>query len=155
MKHLSTALSATLILLSLHGTAHAGPDACTQTERQVWYCEANGKFYTLCASQDLGPNKGYLQYRAYKGATQEFAYPSAPRHPFGLFKLDLLPRGAALRFKYGAYDYEIHEPLAGSTEILVSKNRKTLARLSCSDYMDSLTLTSTQDFFSRIGIYDK
>ena len=96
-----------------------------------------------------------MQYRVYQKAALEFAYPASHRHPRGLFKLSLLSKGAAMTFSNGGYQYEIYEPLAGSTEIAVTKARKKLADIRCSDFSDTLTLTSTQDFLATVGIYEK
>lgn len=152
MNTLRNVLGCTLLAFCVSGAAQ---DACTQSERQIWSCEANGKFYTLCASSDLGPQTGYMQYRVYQKAALEFAYPASHRHPRGLFKLSLLSKGAAMTFSNGGYQYEIYEPLAGSTEIAVTKARKKLADIRCSDFSDTLTLTSTQDFLATVGIYEK
>lgn len=96
-----------------------------------------------------------MQYRVYQRATQEFVFPATPRHPKGLFKLTLTARGAALRFKNAAYEYAIEEPLAGATQVSVHKEGHTLSRFSCTDYRDTLTETSTQNFFATLGIYEK
>lgn len=155
MKSLPPMLAVALSALLVHTAALAGLGACTTAERDIWSCEANGKFYTICASNDLGPDTGYMQYRVYQRATQEFAYPATPQHPKGLFKLNLLPRGAALQFKNEAYVYVISEPLAGATKISVRKGSQHLASVNCTDYSDTLTLTSTLNFFATLGIYDK
>lgn len=149
-------LALTALLLGLgHAATEASANACTTAEQEIWSCEYQDKFYTICASNDLGPHSGYMQYRVYQKATQEFAYPASHQHPRGLFKLKLMPKGAAMSFSNGAYAYEIYEPLAGDTEIWVSKGRKRLANLSCRESSNTLTLTRTQNFLATVGIYEK
>ena len=147
-------LALTALLLGL-GHSTAGASACTTAEQDIWSCEYQDKFYTICASNDLGPHSGYMQYRVYQKATQELAYPASHQHPRGLFKLKFMPKGAAMSFSNGAYAYEIYEPLAGNTEILVSKGRKRLANLSCRESSNTLTLTSIQNFLATVGIYER
>ena len=144
-----------LAALLIQAPASAVGNACTTSEQQLWACEANGKLYTLCASADLGPQTGTLQYRVYQGATLEFAYPAKASHPRRLFKLTLMPRGAAMNFKNGTYEYQIAEPLAGRTEISVRQGSRTLARFDCVDFTDTLTETSTQNFLATLGVYDR
>lgn len=149
-------LALTALLLGLgHSAAKAGGGACTTAEQEIWSCEYQDKFYTICASDDLGPQSGYMQYRVYQKATLEFAYPNTHKHPKGLFKLNLMPQGAAMRFSNDPYQYEIYEPLAGNTTISVTKTRKKLAHFSCRDFSDTLTLTSTQNFLATVGVYEK
>ena len=149
-------LALTALLLGMgHAANEASANACTTAEQEIWSCEYQDKFYTICASNDLGPRSGYMQYRVYQKATQEFAYPGSYQHPKGLFKLKLMPKGAAMSFSNGAYAYEIYEPLAGDTEILVSKGRKRLANLSCRESSNTLTLTGIQNFLATVGIYEK
>ena len=120
----------------------------------MWSCQAGRKVYRLCASQDLGPTTGHLQYRVIRSGKIEFQYPSANAHPRGVFRLALLPRGASLSFTDAAHEYGIYEPLAGQTTIDVSKGGKGVASVTCTKSSDTLTLTSTQDLFKEIGIYE-
>ena len=155
LRHAMPWFFAGLATLLIQGQAMAVGNACTTSETQLWACEANGKLYTICTSRDLGPQTGTMQYRVYQGATLEFAYPAKTSHPRGLFQLSLMPRGAQMRFKNGAYEYRIAEPLAGSTEISVNKGSKNLARFNCADFTDTLTETSTQDFLATVGVYER
>ena len=129
--------------------------SCHAEERSLWTCQAGRKVYALCASQDLGPATGHLQYRASKNGKVEFGYPSAKVHPRGVFRLALLPRGASLFFTSQGHEYSIHEPLAGKTTIDVSKEGKGIAGIMCAKSSDTLTLTSTLDFFREIGVFEQ
>lgn len=131
----------------------AQSDLCTKDEVTVWSCSTTAKVYSLCASRDLSPTAGYLQYRAGKSPTPEFAFPDSPRHPKGHFLLRLAPRGASLSFTNGDYGYWIYEPLAGSTTIDVSKGGTSIGTVTCAWSTDTLTLTETQNRFQALGIY--
>lgn len=162
MPHLlSRTFGKQVLALCMFGTfgictsAWAENDACQMGEKQIWSCEYEAKLYVICASDDLNASTGYMQYRVYKGALQEFVYPATQRHPKGLFTLYPRARGASLVFKNGQFQYEIYEPLTGSTSIEVSKNQRPIANLSCRDATDTLTLTSIWEFFARIGVYKK
>ena len=148
-------LIAGLAALLAQSHALAVGNACTTSEKQLWACEANGKLYTICTSKDLGPQTGTMQYRVYQRALLEFAYPAQPSHPRGLFKLSLMPRGAAMSFRNGAYEYRIAEPLTASTEISVRKGSRTIASFDCADFTDTLTETSTLNFLATVGVYER
>lgn len=134
--------------------ALAQSNLCSKDEVTVWSCSTKAKVYSLCASRDLSPSSGYLQYRAGKGAKAEFAFPDPPQPPRGHFLLRLAPRGASLSFKNGDYDYWIYEPLAGSTTIDVLKAGKPIGTVTCSWSSDTLTLTETLNRFQALGAYE-
>lgn len=131
----------------------AQQDLCAKDEVTVWSCTTEAKVYSLCASRDLSPTAGYLQYRAGRNSRREFAFPDPPAHPKGRFLLRLAPRGAALSFSNGDYEYWIYEPLAGSTTIEVSKSGAAIGTVTCGWSSDTLTLTETQNRFRALGIY--
>ena len=69
-------------------TALAGPvDHCTEAEVAVFFsCRfADGKVVSLCASPDLSPTAGTLQYRFGEPGAVELSFPSEPAHPRGHF----------------------------------------------------------------------
>lgn len=143
-----------LVVTSLFAVGSlAQANLCTRDEVMVWSCSTKAKVYSVCASRDLSPTAGYLQYRAGKSPKLEFAFPDPPRHPKGHFLLRLAPRGASLSFTNGDYEYWIYEPLAGSTTIDVSKGGTLIGTVTCAWSTDTLTLTETQNRFQALGIY--
>jgi hypothetical protein len=133
----------------------AKPSFCNQSELVLWSCSAGQKHYAVCASGDLSDSAGYLQYRVKKNASLEFVYPTKLKHPKDLFLLEILNRGASLTFQNGAYQYTIYEPLMGPATVSVAKNEQTLTTIICSTATDGLTLTTTQEFLSRVGVYKR
>ncbi len=144
-----------VLAAALPGTtvALAEPSLCTRDEVTEWSCSVKEAVHSLCASRDLGPRSGYLQYRARTREGMASVFPDPPRHPAGLFRLRLAPRGASLRFTIGGREHWIHEPLAGSTSIEVLEAGRSSGVLDCDWSTDTLTLTATQNRFRRIGIF--
>ena len=134
-------------------SALAEPSLCSPNEVTEWSCSAKGEVHSLCASRDLGPTTGYLQYRARTREGVVSVFPDPARHPEGLFRLRLAPRGASLRFAIGDREYWIHEPLMGSTSIQVLEAGRSTGVVTCDWSTDTLTLTDTQNRFHRIGIF--
>lgn len=136
-------------------TAVAQPQGgrCEPLERTLWWCRAGARKYALCASADLGPGAGYLQYRARRAGKLELTVPAERRHPRGLFELQLAARGASLSFQNGGYTYAIYEPLAGTTTIDVIQGDRALASVSCKQASDTLTLTEVQSLLRSAGVF--
>jgi hypothetical protein len=141
-------------LLAVCGAVSASDAVCTSSEKVIWACNAGQQRFAVCASADLSSSTGYMQYRVMKGANLEFAYPSGPRHPRSLFLLSLLPRGASLTFRNGEYQYAIYEPLIGPATIDVARTERPLATITCASATDGLTLTTTQELLSQVGVYN-
>jgi len=134
--------------------AAAQGSLCTKDEVTEWSCNSGRKVYSLCASRDLGPTTGTLQYRAgKKDGKPEFAYPEPAAHPRGHFTLQIVSRGATLSFSNKGYDYYVYEPLAGQTVIDVGKGNKPLASISCGQGAETLTLTETQNRYKAPGVF--
>lgn len=151
MRNLYPYLLVALSLLPLSSIAQSS--LCTQGEVTEWSCTAKGKIYSLCSSKNLSPTTGYMQYRAGTSSKTEFTFPEHSEQPKGYFRLGLLPRGARLTFSNAGYEYAIYEPLIGPTLIDVVKSQSPVALVTCSSATDTLTLTTTQERFRLLGIY--
>ncbi len=96
-----------------------------------------------------------MQYRAGSNGKVQFVYPSQRVPPVGKFRFSLLARAAQLSFQNGEFTYEITEPLIGKTEIWVSQGGKgAVQAVECLNFTESLTLTTTQNRFKSLGIYE-
>ena len=66
---------------SLACTAAAAPafaqSLCTAAETVVFTCTAKAKIVSACASKDISPHGGYLQFRIGKGDSTEVSYPAS------------------------------------------------------------------------------
>lgn len=147
-------LGALAIALSLPSAA-ASKTLCSVDEEIVFSCETTRKLYEICASRDLTSTSGYMQYRAGSKNKVEFVYPKQRIAPAGKFLFSLLPRGAQISFQNGEFTYEIVEPLIGTPQIIVSRgNGSPVLAADCQNHSESLTLTTTQNRFKGLGIYE-
>ncbi len=140
--------------LLLSNAAFAEGSLCTKSEQEIWACSAGHKRYAVCASNDLSASAGYMQYRVMKGGHLELIYPAKPSHPKGLFSLKTFGSSASLSFRNGEYQYTLYEPLAGPASIDVEKQGKSIGGFACASATEGLTLNSTLDLMSRVGVRD-
>jgi hypothetical protein len=143
-----------LVLLVSAGQGWAQQSSlCRSPEQSVFWCETKSRRFELCASDDLGPAAGYMQYRAGSGGKADFRFPEALEQPKGNFELVLVARGTVLVFRNGQVTYEINQPLAGSASIVVTREGRPGDGIPCRRDSDTLTLTSTIDRFKALGIF--
>ena len=143
-------------------TAQAGPvkpltSHCSPAERVVATCTMkNGKSLSLCASRDLGPKTGFLQYRFGKlSVVPEMSFPEKREHPSRHFEL----RGELLAYQYhrelrfgrGAFHYLVYsyEGRGDSYGVEVLRSGKALAKLECHQGL----LDGLADFFENAPKY--
>lgn len=95
--------------------AHAQAPAtlCSAPEVAVFNCHSRGKTASVCASPDLAPGKGTLQYRFGSPAQVELQYPSRPSAVAGHFFASATGFSGGgesrLRFRNGNTDYILYE----------------------------------------------
>lgn len=143
-----------LVALSLLPLSSIGQtNLCMQGELTEWSCTAKSKIYSLCSSEDLGPTTGYMQYRAGKTSKTGFVFPERLEHPKNYLRLDLLAKGASSSFSNVGYENTIYEQLIGPTAIDVIEGQNPVASVLCKSTTDTLTLTTTQERFRLLGIY--
>lgn len=106
-------VAAALFLSS--GLSHAFNGLCEKDEFTYFSCKASKKVISLCASTDLGPKFGYLQYRFGIPNKVELEYPTTKAHPNGLFfESSAVYSGGIdnhLSFTNGAYKYVVYSTL--------------------------------------------
>jgi hypothetical protein len=104
------------------GLAMAQSSHCTQSERTLFSCPLtqSKKIVSLCASPDLSPSSGYLQYRFGRANAAELAFPSEkapPKGKFGLFRIQFLRSAAyGISFNAGGFDYTLRYVASGPDE---------------------------------------
>jgi hypothetical protein len=101
-------------------SARATGSLCEAKELVVSSCQTKaGKFISFCASRNLGPATGYMQYRFGTESKVELQYPERQVHPRGLFTWDSVPysRGSAwqLIFANGSFVYVLYSELTGES----------------------------------------
>jgi hypothetical protein len=154
--HIGRALAIGIVLTAGPASSLAALlSLCSSDEETIFSCRTKRKTYEVCASKDLSATSGYMQYRAGLNGKAEFVFPRERLVPVGHFRFRLLARGAQLTFENGGFTYEIVEPLIGKTTIWVSRgNGSSQAAQECQNFTDSLTLTTTQNRFKSLGIYE-
>jgi len=90
----------------------AGNNHCSKEEKVVFSCAVNKKIVSICASQNLSPTAGYMQYRFGKIGAPELLIPQLNEHPLKHVQVDAYQaasgQGGAISFKNGEYTYSVH-----------------------------------------------
>jgi hypothetical protein len=127
-------------------------------EENVFSCHtATKKLISVCASKDLAPDHGYLQYRFGLPDKVEVAVPAdrsvspANRAVSGTLVFSG-GGGDYLRFKAGDYDYVVYTAIGkgwGEKDgVAIEKNGKRLSHVSCKDEPVSKLGV---DFYTKAG----
>jgi hypothetical protein len=124
---------------------------CKAEEITVWSCRAGEQVHSVCGLPDLSRTQGFLQYRVGKPGSSLQRYPEATQHPSGHFEFALLPQGAALSFQWHGASYQISETLKGAAILHVVRHGK-MSMVRCDDATDTLTLNTTIDRMTALGI---
>ena len=136
---------------------------CTPMETVVFACRTGKKLVSVCASKDLSPKAGYVQYRFGDPAEPlEMTLPEGFVHPskaaYGATESFSGGGGAWLRFRNGKTGYVVYTGIGkwgrnGATlskaGIVVEQNGKQAANLSCST---KETSELGPDWFDKAGI---
>jgi hypothetical protein len=142
-------IAALLLYTPAHAAAApAGPapaSFCVAAETVVFTCRTGSKLVSVCASRNLSPTAGYVQYRFGKpGGPLEIAVPEGEVHPrkaaYGAN--DMYSGGGAswLRFRKGTHAYVVYSGVGrwgakGATMakqgLAVENNGKVIAHLKC------------------------
>lgn len=106
---------------------------CQQHEEIYFSCPSGKKIISLCASGNLSPNYGYVQYRFGTPDRIEFKFPSGSQSPRKRFSIVDITGGNLniehVRFRSGDYDYVIYQgPPNG---VYVKRSGETVANLIC------------------------
>ena len=110
-----------------------GATQCDINENVAWSCKAGGKVISVCASDPVSGDEGYIQYRIGKPPRTELVYPAKQVPPRGKFAFRLTPQGdVSLRFSNAGYDYEVYDILRSEEDgVIVSKGGKEVAHIRC------------------------
>lgn len=110
-----------------------GATHCDINENVAWSCKAGGKVISVCASDPVSGDEGYIQYRIGKPPRTELVYPAKKAPPRGRFAFRLTPQGdVTLSFSNGGYHYEVYDILRSEEDgVIVSKGGKEVAHIRC------------------------
>jgi hypothetical protein len=153
---IKSALFALIYLMAFH--ANAADSHCNEQEQIVFSCSLGKKIVSVCASAELTPSSGYLQYRFGAKNALELILPasrnSAQKETILANTLMFAGGGGGyLRFINGHYQYVVYTAIGrgwGTKEgVLVKKGAKQIVNLKCQDIPTSQL---GNDFFRRAGL---
>ena len=106
---------------------------CAPHEDIYFSCHEGRKIISVCASGNISPVNGYVQYRIGRPNAIEMEYPDMPNSPKEHFYLSNISGGnlnfTHLKFTSSKYNYVV---FAGDVSgVYVKKDGKTLANLRC------------------------
>lgn len=115
---------------------HAEELTMCQPHEEVYFsCPVKNKTVSVCASGNISPNNGYVQYRIGRPDKVELEYPKLPYPPASNFTISDIAGGNLnlihLKFKSGLFNYIIYS--GDVSGVYVKKNGKTIANLTCND----------------------
>ena len=131
---------------------------CSGQEQTVFSCSLGKKIVSVCASNDISPTSGYLQYRFGQKNAPELTFPASTepsRHADIQARALMFSGGGGgyLRFINGRYNYIVYTAIGkgwGTKDgITVEKDHKPIAHLKCLDVPVSML---GAEFFTRVGL---
>lgn len=139
------------------GSVLAGDSHCTKQEDTVFSCTINQKIVSVCASKNLSPSTGYLQYRFGNKGSPELVFPSLTDLPKKYTQAKTLMfsggGGAYIRFIKDQFSYVVYTAIGkgwGTKDgVAVEKNKKISSNFKCKDVPTSML---NADFFKKAGI---
>lgn len=129
-----------ILMLALgSGPAWSLDTHCTADEPVLFACATGKKTVAVCASGDLSPTTGALQYRFGPPGAPELVWPKTPQpHHAGITAGTLAfsgGGGAYLRFTQGAYSYVVYTAIGKDwgekAGVVVEKKGASITHLPC------------------------
>lgn len=146
-------------------TSTAQTSFCTATETVAFSCRTGAKMVSVCASQDAGPARGYLQYRFGRPDSSgpfELVLPEAqvppPKAANGANEGYSGGGGSWLRFSNGPTTYTVYSGIGNwgpkgekrvKEGLLVERNGKQVANLACTGQPIG---EISPDWFEKLGV---
>jgi hypothetical protein len=131
---------------------------CNTGEAVVFSCSTGKKIISVCASENLSANSGYVHYRFGAKEKIELSFPDNQSHPSLYVTSGNLMYsgggGAYMRFNNGAYSYVVYSGMGKGWDkegVAVEKNGKLLSNIVCKD--TSVGVFGSE-FFTANGIPD-
>lgn len=78
-------------------------EPCRRGERPLFHCASQARTYLLCASAELTPEKGYIQFRS-----GDLQYPTGQELPVRNFEFWMDARGTGVTFNVRGTAFELY-----------------------------------------------
>jgi hypothetical protein len=114
----------------------AGADENTlcQPHEEVYFsCQIGGKVMSVCASGNISPDNGYVQYRFGRIGNIELEYPEKPYPPKKLFSISDISEGninfTHVKFDSGKYHYVLYQ--GEPSGIYIKRRGEVISNRTC------------------------
>src|ERR1700733_9023089 len=102
-----------LVVACVEVSAYADEATLCQSYEEIYFsCPVGDKVISLCASGNISPKNGYVQYRFGTRTHIELEFPDKPYPPGSRFSISDIHEGSLdythVKFKSGGYDYVIY-----------------------------------------------
>ncbi|MCC8403888.1 hypothetical protein LJ655_18675 [Paraburkholderia sp. MMS20-SJTN17] len=129
-------LAVLLFIVSIGADAYADEATLCQLHEEVYFsCQTENKIISLCASGNISPNNGYVQYRFGTLDQIELQYPDRPYPPKNRFLISDVAEGSVsfthVKFKSGEYNYVIYQGFPSG--LYIKRKGKLVSNLTCGD----------------------
>lgn len=99
---------------SIWGGVYAAEATLCQSHEEIYFsCLVGENIISLCASGNISPKNGYVQYRFGASDRVELEFPSKPYPPQSRFLISDVSEGGVkythVKFRSGRYDYVIYQ----------------------------------------------
>ena len=106
---------------------------CEPHEEVYFSCPIDKKIISLCASGNISPNNGYVQYRFGTADHIELEFPGKPYPPRNRFSISDISEGnlnfTHIKFNSGNYNYVVYQGFLSG--VYVKKSGKLVSNLFC------------------------
>jgi hypothetical protein len=106
---------------------------CYAHEEIYFSCPVDKKTISICASGNISPKNGYVQYRFGRPGKPELEYPAESNPPMNKFSISDFHGGNVnsvhLKFKSGKYIYVVYQ--SATSGVYVTKNGRVIRNLLC------------------------
>lgn len=146
-------------VMALEDTVARAASLCKADESILFSCRAGTRTISVCATSDLSPTKGRLEYRAAREGRTEITLPADNRHPAqsvraGNFMMGM-GEGSYLRFSNAGTDYLPYSAsgrFGDAQGITVEANGAPIAQLECDASSLNISRLDAQELQEKRGI---
>lgn len=160
----------TFLVLLLSANICLSSTLCGSNELVYFSCSTGKKMISMCTSNPINENSGYLQYRYGTTNKVEFIYPTRKSHPLNLFtEYSSAFSGGVIghiNFTNGSYTYAVYNSLTKEfykngtsghrkeSGVKVVKNGNVLSTITCTGPVTSDPRAMKDSIFTDGGEYD-